>query len=132
MFFNFRVFTFVCVAISIGGCAEYWAGDAIVVYDTVLPDGKWKPVSLSELAGSEEAFKGKRMRFHLDNGGYNEVVVERIDSTFVYAWSQWNDNTQKHLIKIRLRRVEKAEYWLISMGLFEPIHWPSWIDLMNW
>jgi hypothetical protein len=59
----------------------------------------WRPIPLSGLPGSEDRYKGKRMRFHLANGGTNDVVVERIDSTFVYAWDQWDDGSRRSLAK---------------------------------
>jgi len=97
-----------CTA-SCGVVGNIVAEEAI---DAVVPDGRWETIRLTEIIDSDDKFKGDNIRFHLVNGGYNDVIVERVDSTFVYAWIHWNDNIRKHLTKIRLSRVTKAEYWV--------------------
>jgi hypothetical protein len=92
----FVLLTF-CVSV---GCTAY--RDAPSGYD-------WEPIPLSELPGSEDKFKGKRMAFRLAPEGRIEVVVERIDSTFVYAWGQWDDDSPQSSMKIRLNTVKVAE-----------------------
>ncbi|UCH85187.1 MAG: hypothetical protein JSW50_05725 [Candidatus Latescibacterota bacterium] len=105
------------------GCTYYAADMTEDAVDAVYPDGKWELVPLSEVVGSEDAFKDKRMMFHLANGGHNDVKVERIDSTFVYAWSLVSEDTPKHLTKIRLRNVAEAEIWVGAVKQYKWHHW---------
>lgn len=109
--------------VTSGGCAQMLADTANETFDSAFPDGKWDPVPLSDLVASEDHFKDKRMRFHLESGGQNIAMVERIDSTFVYAWIDWDDNIPRHLTKIRLQKVTGAELWVEAAEQFETRHW---------
>ena len=108
------------------GCTHYTdpmdeAFDAAT--DATFPDGRWKVVPLAELVGSEDRFKGKEMVFFFADGRYDKVVVERIDSTFVYAWDQWDKNARKSLAKIKLQKVARAERYEGAMRRYKWYHW---------
>jgi len=97
------------------GCALDYTDTTAVMLENV-PDEEWKPIPLEEIVASEDKFKGKRVRFYVqrlqdDELGTNVVVVERIDSTFVYGWYQWPDYAPKRLIKIKLQKITKAEIY---------------------
>ena len=111
-----------CVSV---GCTYYSPTEEAfnAAVDAAYPDGRWKSVPLAELLGSEDQFKGKEMMFHTVDGDRNMVIVERVDSTFVYAWDQWDKNSRKFLIKIKLQTVTKAERYEGALRQYKWHHW---------
>jgi len=98
------------------GCTAYDMA-AIEATNQILDDSDdddWELFSLDVLVGSGEKFKGKTFRFHVksrtdDDVGTRIAEIERVDSTYVYGWRKSAEYERRHLVKIDLSEVIKAE-----------------------